>query len=52
MRGALHDLHGNVVIVLEVTGQPHCRKMAPSQLLDQDVPVHEHLSDMAGVVAE
>ena len=52
MRRTLHDFHSHVVVVLEVAGQPDCGEMAPAQFLDQDVPVHEHLSDMAGVVAE
>lgn len=50
MRRTLHDLHGRVVSVLEIFRQPHRREVAPPQLLDQHVPVHQHLSDVAGVV--
>lgn len=52
MRRTLHDLHSHVVVVLEVAGKPDCGEMAPAQFLDQDVPVHEHFSDMAGVVTK
>ena len=50
MRRTLHDLHRRVVAVLEVLRQPHRREVAPPQLLDKHVPVHQHLPDVARVV--
>lgn len=49
--GALHDLDGDVGVVLEVLGEPDGGEVSPAQLLDEHVPVDEDLSDEARVIA-
>lgn len=51
MGGALHDLDGDVGVVLEVLGEPDGGEVSPAQLLDEHVPVDEDLSDEARVIA-
>ena len=48
----LLDLQGHKGVgVLHVLCQPHRRKLAPSQLLDDHVPVGQDLAQVDGVIA-
>ena len=51
MLGALLDLHCDVVVVLEVLGQPHSREVAPAELLNDHVSLEENFAHMHRVVA-
>ena len=44
VRGALLYFDGDVGVVLEVSAEPHGGKVAPSELLDDDVAVDEHFA--------
>ena len=44
------DLERNISVVDYVLGQPHCRKVAPSKLLNNKIPINQHLTNMHGVV--
>lgn len=49
--GTLLHLQSNVGVILSVPGKPNCRKVAPAEFLDNDVPVDHDFTDMHGVVA-
>jgi hypothetical protein len=48
---ALLDFDCNIAIKFEIFGQPHRRKMAPTQLLDNDVAIKQDFTNMNRVIA-
>lgn len=51
VRGTLLNFQRHIGIVLEILGQPHCREVTPSQLLNDDISLEEDLANMDGMVA-
>jgi len=49
--GTLLDFQGNVRVVLEILSEPNSREVAPAELLDDDIAVHQDLADVDRVVA-
>ena len=45
MASTLLDLNSHIGIVLEVSAQPDRREVSPSELLDDDIPVDENLTE-------
>ena len=48
---ALLHLNGHIGVEFEVLGQPYCREMAPSQLLNDDIAIKQDLANMYGMVS-
>ena len=51
MLGTFLDLDSDITIVLQVLCEPDCRKVTPSKLLNDDVPVHQNLAYMDRMIA-
>lgn len=47
----LHNLNSNISPVFKILGQPNSGEVTPSEFLNQDVPVDQYLSNVAGMVA-
>ena len=45
------NLQRDVGVVLDIFGEPDSREVAPSQLLDNQVPLDEHFTDVHRVVS-
>ena len=45
------DFYGDICFVFKIFAQPYCREMAPSQLLDNDIPLEENFSNMDRMIA-
>ena len=48
---ALLNLDRYVAVVFEIFGQPDCRKVAPTELLDNNVAVKQDFANVNRVVA-
>lgn len=51
VRGAFLNFQSHVSIVMRVPGEPDCRKVAPAELLNDDVPVDHDFANVHRVVA-
>lgn len=39
------------ILMFHILGEPHCRELAPAQLLDNDVAIDQDFTEMHGVIA-
>ena len=49
--GRFLNFDRDITIVFQVLGQPDCGKVAPAELLNDDIPIHQDLSHMNRMIA-